>query len=116
MGAHVNDEGCSLELSYRMLFPPKERLAETEKIFKIMKKAADLLELNVIEDGVNAHGEDKYGATDENYFAQSGIPALDGLGPVGFGTHTTDERVYIPSIREKTELFAAYLFLSGLDI
>ncbi len=114
MGAHVNDEGCSLELSYRMLFPPQERLAETEKIFKIMKKAADLLELNVIEDGVNAHGEDKYGATDANYFAQSGIPALDGLGPVGFGTHTTDERVYIPSIREKTELFAAYLFLSGL--
>ena len=113
MGAHVNDENCSLELSYRMLFPPQERMEKAGELFEMMKKAGELLGLTLAEEGVNAHGEDRHGATDANYFAQSGIPALDGLGPVGHGMHTTQERIYIPSLAEKTKLFAVYLYLLG---
>ncbi len=111
MGTHVNDKNCSLELSYRMLFPPQERLEAAGILFETMKKAGELLSLDIVEEGVNAHGEDVHGATDANYFAMAGIPALDGLGPVGYGMHTTDERIYIPSLAEKTKLFATYLWL-----
>ncbi len=116
MGSHVNDPDISIDLSYRMLFPPQIYLEETGRIYKIIEKAAGLLGIEVEEAGVNPNGEDIYPATDANYFASYGIPALDGFGVMGHGMHTTEERVYIPSIKTKTELFAVYLYLLGCEI
>ncbi len=114
LGSRAVDPHCTLSLSYRMLFPPQEHLAASTEIFRKIKEAADLLGMEVEETGVNAHGEDVYAAGDANYFAEAGIPALDGFGPVGMDMHTTQERVYIPSIRQKTELFALYLALQRI--
>lgn len=112
LGEKANDKDCKLSMSYRMLFPPQIHLEKTSLIYSDIEKAARMLDIKVKEDGVNEHGEDIYPATDANYFAQFGIPAIDGFGPAGCGMHTTDEKVYIPSIKEKTALFAAYLYIA----
>ena len=111
MGSHTEDPVCGVSLSYRMLFPPQEHLEKSSEIFETIREAAECLGMEVEEDGVNPTGEDVYGAGDANYFAEAKIPAIDGFGPLGSGMHTTEERVYIPSIRQKTELFAAYLLM-----
>ncbi|MCQ2501409.1 MAG: M20/M25/M40 family metallo-hydrolase [Lachnospiraceae bacterium] len=116
MGSHTEDPVCTLDLSYRMLFPPQEHLPESTEIYKTIKKAADLVGMEVIEDGVHPDCEDVHGAGDANYFGEINVPALDGFGPNGFDMHSTEERVYIPSIQQKTELFAAYLYLMGLNL
>ena len=52
----------------------------------------------------------------------SGVPAVDAFGPVESGMHTTEEKVYIPTITEKTALLRAMLGImkeeqfSGLDV
>lgn len=111
MGSYTNDPGCRVDLSYRMLFPPQPHLEQSTQIYRMIEEAAGLLGIEVEEAGVNDHGEDIYAAGDANYFGRDEIPALDGFGPSGSGMHTTDERVYIPSILEKTELFATYLYM-----
>lgn len=109
LGEKSVDPDCTLSLSYRMLFPPQLHTQKAGEIYKSVEKAAKLLGLKTTEDGVNKNGEDIYAATDANYIASFGVPVLDGFGPVGGGMHTTDEYVYIPSIAEKTSLFAACL-------
>ncbi len=111
LGKQPQNQRCRLELSYRMLFPPQPPTEKAAGIYKKVEKAASLLGLKTKEDGVNKTGEDIYAATDANYIAALGVPALDGFGPQGEGMHTTDEYVYIPSIKEKTELFALLLAL-----
>lgn len=111
MGAHTQDPNVQVELTYRELFPPQLRLEKTGEVYKMVEEAARLLGLKTGEDGANPKGEDIYAATDANYIAKANVPALDGFGPEGLGMHTTEECVFIPSIKEKTELFAAYLYL-----
>lgn len=112
LGRESVDPDCRLNMSYRMLFPPQEHLDKSTEIYNKFAAAAALLKLRTKEDGVNKYGEDIYAATDANYMAAAGIPVLDGFGPEGLGMHTTDECVFIPSIQEKTALFAAFLYLS----
>ncbi|MDO4491830.1 MAG: M20/M25/M40 family metallo-hydrolase [Lachnospiraceae bacterium] len=116
LGSHSNNPDIQLELSYRMLFPPQLRLEKTGEIYDMVEQAAELLGVQVEEAGVNPNGEDLFAATDANYFASHGIPALDGFGVMGVGMHTTEERVHIPSIKTKTELFAVYLYLLGQSL
>ncbi len=106
LGATTHDPRCSLDLSYRMLFPPQPRTENASLLYKKVEEAAQLLGLKTYEDGVNERGEDIYAATDANYIAALGVPSLDGFGPQGGGMHTTEEYVYISSLKEKTELFA----------
>lgn len=115
LGEKSVDPDCTLDMSYRMLFPPQLHTEKVGEIYKTVEKAAGLLNLKTTEDGVNKNGEDVYAATDANYIAAFGVPVLDGFGPLGGGMHTTDEFVYIPSIAEKTSLFAAYLYLLSIN-
>ncbi|HIV17026.1 MAG TPA: M20/M25/M40 family metallo-hydrolase [Candidatus Alectryocaccobium stercorigallinarum] len=109
MGSFTNDPDCSASLTYRMLFPPQIHMDRASGIYKKIEHAASLLGLKTKEDGVNKNGEDIYAATDANYIAASDVPVLDGLGPEGLGMHTTEECVFIPSLKERTALFAAAL-------
>lgn len=51
----------------------------------------------------------KGGGSDGNFTAALGVPTLDGLGPTGDGAHSTDERVYLPSIPRRAALLDAIL-------
>ncbi|KNY23712.1 M20/M25/M40 family metallo-hydrolase [Methylobacterium sp. ARG-1] len=49
------------------------------------------------------------GGSDGNFTGASGIPTLDGLGPLGQGYHTLDEHVLIETLPQRARLFAALL-------
>ncbi len=111
LGSHTEDPGCTASISWRQLFPPQEHLPRSTDIYNKVAQAAELLGLKTKEDGVNPHGEDIHGAGDSNYIGELGVPAIDGFGPLGADMHAVTERIYIPSIQEKTELFAAFLMI-----
>ena len=49
------------------------------------------------------------GGSDANTCAEAGVPAIDGLGPRGFGYHTTDERIDRDSLIPKAEALVRFL-------
>ena len=52
-------------------------------------------------------------ATDGAYLSTYGVPTVDALSAIAEQIHTTEERVRIPSIRDRTALCAAMLGLLG---
>ncbi|MCB9739129.1 MAG: M20/M25/M40 family metallo-hydrolase [Deltaproteobacteria bacterium] len=49
------------------------------------------------------------GGSDANLAASAGAPTLDGLGPVGFGMHSTEERIERHTLVERAKLIALAL-------
>lgn len=96
------DPACQTTVKHRMLFPALEKSEMGHKAYEIAAKAGDMLGI-IIEEMAEPT------ATDANWFCYYGIPAVDAFGPIQFGMHTTQEKVYIPSIKEKTEVFALML-------
>ena len=50
------------------------------------------------------------GASDGNKLNGYGLPNMDSLGPVGNGMHSSDEMIFIDSLKERTKLSALYLY------
>lgn len=96
------DPVCKTTVDYRTLFPALERTKKGSEMCAIAEKAGELLGMH-IEEAFEPT------ATDANWFCYFGVPAIDALGPLNYGIHTTEEKVYIPSIREMTELFTTML-------
>lgn len=96
------DPVCQTTVRHRVLFPALEKSEMGHKSYEIAAKAGEML-------GITIEEKSEPTATDANWFCYYGIPAVDAFGPVQFGMHTTEEKVYIPSIKEKTELFAVML-------
>lgn len=96
------DPVCKTTVSYRTLFPALEKSEMGHMAFEVAAKAGEML-------GIAMEEIAEPTATDANWFCYYGIPAVDAFGPIQSGMHTTEEKVYIPSIREKTELFALML-------
>ena len=55
--------------------------------------------------------EESAGPSDACYFSTFGIPTVDAMGPYMRDIHTVNERMYIPSLLERTKLFAMVLGL-----
>ncbi len=49
------------------------------------------------------------GASDGNNLSASGLPNLDGLGPIGDRLHSAEEFVHLPSLAERAQLTARFL-------
>lgn len=75
---------------------------KTEELFSRLKKTAD--ELNQ-----ELSFENRRGTSDANYFGASGVPTLDGFGPIGIMDHTPHERILVSNIKERTALLALFL-------
>lgn len=102
LAVHNEDPACRTTVSHKVLFPALEKSEMSHKAFIIAKKAGELL-------GIEMEELSEPTATDANWFWHYGIPAVDAFGPIQAGMHTTEEKVYIPSIKEKTALFALML-------
>lgn len=102
LAEHNEDPVCETTVEYHTLFPSLERMEKSGEICEIAVKAGEML-------GIGVEEAFEPTATDANWFCYYGVPAVDGLGPIQYGIHTTEEKVYIPSIKDKTELFAAML-------
>lgn len=84
--------------------PPWRRFAGSDRLVQhFIDVAADL--------GVNLHAEDTGGGSDASLVAALGVPTVDGLGPVGAGVHTEQERIQLYTLVERAKLVAAALLL-----
>ena len=104
LAADTEDPGCSAVIEYHTLFPALERTEKSAEAARMGIRAAELL-------GLQAEEIASPGAADAAWVFSFGCPGLDGLGPVCRDIHATSERLYIPSIRQKTEHFCMMLLM-----
>ncbi|MEO8397104.1 MAG: M20 family metallopeptidase [Chloroflexota bacterium] len=91
--------GVTFKLSSEPAFPPMPRTAAVAELEALtIRIAAEL--------GFSVKGASTGGAADAAYAAGEGIPALDGLGPIGGLDHSADEYILKSSIVPRTALLA----------
>lgn len=96
------DPVCETTVEHHMLFPALERSEDNSALVELARKAGDMIGLEISE-------IDDPTATDANWFCYYGVPAADAFGPVQRGMHTTEEKILIETIPQKTALFAVML-------
>lgn len=104
MAQHVTVDGCQVQVSYRTLFPAMEASEANHEAYLLVERAAQLLGLRPEEIGDPS-------ATDAAYLSTYGVPTVDALSAMAEGIHTTEERVSISSIQQRTALCALLLGL-----
>jgi glutamate carboxypeptidase len=94
--------GCRSEwkgLNWRPAMPLQKG---TEGLFKRIQEVGAAL-------GQRITAEHRRGTSDANFFGSSGIPTLDGLGPICDKDHTPQETITISSLKERSALLALFL-------
>ena len=104
MSRQVTVDGCRVKVTYRTLFPAMEGGGANHSAYLRAAAGAELLGW-VPEEAADP------AATDAAYLSTFGIPAVDALSAMAEKIHTTEERVSIPSLRDRTALCAAILGL-----
>ena len=60
---------------------------------------------------------DAGGSSDGNLLTAAGLPALDGLGPLGAGMHSPEEHVLLPTLVDRARVAALVLMrMASRDI
>ncbi len=77
--------------------PPMNMSPESEKLIELVKEVAK--DLNMELDFVGTGG-----GSDANFISAMGVPVLDGMGPVGGGSHGVNEYIEISSIEPRLNL------------
>ncbi len=93
---------CSCSLAFLNSRPSMPASQKTEKLLSCLQRVSEGL-------GLKFAAEHRNGTSDGNYFGASGVPTLDGFGPVGIRDHTPDERILLSSLKERTALLALFL-------
>lgn len=106
MAEQVTVEGCTVRVTYRTLFPAMEESPANHRAWEYAAAAARAMGLEPLEISDPS-------ATDAAYLSTFGVPTVDALSAMAEGIHTTEEKVSIPSIRQRTALCA--LLLGALD-
>ena len=91
--------GVKLTLNGGINRPPMVKTPESANLIEIIKQQADLIGL-AIEDISTG------GGSDASFTAGVGTPSVDGLGPIGGYQHSDKEYLDLPSLTERTVLFA----------
>ncbi|MBR2742051.1 MAG: M20/M25/M40 family metallo-hydrolase [Clostridia bacterium] len=102
LAASNEDPYCTTTVEHHILFPALEKNDAGSAAVALVGKAGKALGLEITDMADPT-------ATDACWFYYYGVPALDAFGAVQQGIHTTEEKVYIPSISEMTALFCAVL-------
>ena len=93
-------EGATIEVEGRFRRPPMEPHAENRALLSTAKRLGDELGLSIEDAGLVGGGSD---ANTTSLFTGT----LDGLGPIGAGSHASDERIDLTLLPERTALLAA---------
>lgn len=83
--------------------PPMEQSEENRKLYRQVKTVADDLGVVVCE-------ELRSGVSDANTIAMSGVPVIDGLGPIGDCDHSDREYMIEESLPERTLLSTVFMY------
>ncbi len=97
-----SDKRIDLRLEGGFQGPPMEKTALTEALLVQARAVAEAIGLP-LEDVATG------GGSDGNRVAASGVPVLDGLGPVGGRAHSVDEFIDLDSVAPRTALLAGLL-------
>ncbi len=95
-------DGCTVTVTEKVVHQAMARTAENVALYEKAKAAAAIM-------GIDCPEQPPQGCGDACLFASYGVPCIDGLGPYMKDIHTDDERMFIPSLPEKTKLFALML-------
>jgi glutamate carboxypeptidase len=88
-------------------FLPLVETEESQALFRLYANAsADI--------GVAIEGEFSGGCAASGFASRTGTPAIDGLGPVGDGSHTPEEYIEIDSLVPRAQAMA--LTIARLDV
>jgi glutamate carboxypeptidase len=101
-GLKTMDKACRVTVSGGINRPPMERKAGTIKLFRLAKKLAG-------EMGVELEEASTGGGSDGNFTAAMGVATLDGMGAVGAGAHAAHEHVVVKHLVERTALLAGMI-------
>ena len=82
--------------------PPLERSPLIGETFEKARTIAEKVGLRLTEGGTG-------GGYDANFVAPLGIPILDGLGAIGKGAHSSDEKIEKGTLPERTALISALI-------
>lgn len=93
------DERVALEVSGEINRPPMERTAAVVNLYEKARAIAAGFDYELGETQVG-------GASDGNFVAALGVPALDGLGIAGGGAHTLEEFIFVDDIPNRATLLA----------
>lgn len=99
----VPDTSANLDLTH--LIPAMDLKEGGKALFLKLQEAAALCSIGPIK-GIQVGG-----LSDAGLAASLGIPTLCGMGVVGSGAHTDEEKALVSSLYERTELAAALLHL-----
>ena len=99
LSRHITVEGCTVDVTWRTLFPALERTAENSRLCACVMEAAQAL-------GLSSYEGDDASATDSAWISSYGVPTVDALSAMAEQIHTTEERVSISSIQQRTALCA----------
>jgi len=100
--------GCRTEFTVLNSRPAMPFTRGGEDLYSLARRAGRLL-------GLEIGSQHRRGTSDANFFAASGVPTLDGFGPVCRFDHTAAEQIRISSLLERSKLMAHFLFEYGLD-
>jgi glutamate carboxypeptidase len=101
-GLKVTDKACRLVVTGGINRPPMERKAGTVKLFRLAKRLAGEMGLELEEAATG-------GGSDGNFTAAMGVATLDGMGAVGAGAHAAHEHVVEKHLVERTTLLAGVI-------
>jgi len=93
--------GAKLEIKGGFSRAPMERKVSAALFARARKLAAEM--------GVKLGEGTAGGGSDGNLTAALGVPTLDGLGAVGDGAHSADERIFVKKMPERAAILAALL-------
>ncbi|MCP4721259.1 MAG: M20 family metallopeptidase [Desulfobacteraceae bacterium] len=92
----------SSQMTIKSSRPAMPQTPGNTALFNKIKNIADELKISVVS-------ELRQGVSDANLIAKSGIPVIDGLGPIGAKDHSEDEYIEKTSLHERAVLFANIL-------
>jgi glutamate carboxypeptidase len=101
-GLKTTDKACRLTVSGGINRPPMERKAGTIALFRLAKKLAEEMGLELKEAATG-------GGSDGNFTAAMGVATLDGMGAIGAGAHAAHEHVVTKHLVERTALLAGMI-------
>jgi len=100
--ARPTQPGCRSEFTVLNERPAMPKTGAAEELWSLLQGVGRGL-------GQEALEEHRRGTSDANFFAQAGVPTLDGFGPVCRNDHTADEHIVIGTLKERSALLALFL-------
>ncbi len=106
----AKSDGARATTEWKVVDDPMPFTADPagKNLVELYKKVIFTLEGNKISARTSG------GTSDINYFYRPGIILIDGLGPIGSGMHTHEERIYLRSLQTRAEALSKLIQAASL--